>query len=82
MFIWFGRRFPWVTVVCGAVILVIGLVTGSIGAAFIGCVGLVVGGYRMFASWRRGNGLLGPGHSGHNGQTSQGDGAGTGGMLR
>jgi hypothetical protein len=76
MFILLGRRFPWVTVLCGAAILVIGLVIGSIGAVLVGCVGLVIGGYRMFASWRRGHGLLGPGQSGQSGR------GGTGGMLR
>jgi hypothetical protein len=73
MFLLLGRRYPWITAVAGAVSLVIGILAGSPVFMIVGCLGLVVGGYRSFASWRRGNGLLGPGQSGR---------SGTGGMLR
>jgi hypothetical protein len=65
----FGRRYPWITLLGGAVFLVIGIVIGSIGSVIIGCLGLVFGGYRMFASWRRGGSILRGGR-------------GTSGMLR
>jgi hypothetical protein len=61
MFLLFGRRFPWISFVGGAVFLVIGILAGSVGSVIIGCLGVVIGGYRMFASWRRGNGILGSG---------------------
>jgi hypothetical protein len=73
MFLLLGRRYPWISLVGGAIFLVIGILAGSIFSVLIGCLGLVVGGYRMFASWRRGDGMLGPGPSGR---------SGTGGMLR
>jgi hypothetical protein len=59
MFLLLGRRYPWISLVGGAIFLAIGIVVGSIGSVLIGCVGLVFGGYRMFASWRRGGSLLG-----------------------
>ena len=61
MFLLLGRRYPWISLVGGAIFLVIGIVLGNIGTLLIGCVGLVFGGYRMFASWRRGGSLLGGG---------------------
>jgi hypothetical protein len=71
MFFLFGWRYPWISLLGGALFLVIGIVGGSVGSVVIGCAGLVFGGYRMFASWRRGNGVLGGGRAG-----------GAGGMLR
>jgi hypothetical protein len=59
MFFLFGRRYPWISLLGGAVFLVIGIVVGSIGTVIIGCLGLVFGGYRMLASWRRGGSILG-----------------------
>jgi len=66
MFLLLGRRYPWISLVGGAVFLAIGIVAGNIGAVLIGCLGLVLGGCRMFASWRRGGSLLG-GRGGANG---------------
>jgi membrane protein implicated in regulation of membrane protease activity len=67
MFLLLGRRYPWISLVGGAVFLVIGIVAGSMVSVVIGCLGLVIGGARMLASWRRGNGLLGPGRGGASG---------------
>jgi membrane protein implicated in regulation of membrane protease activity len=67
MFFLLGRRYPWISLVGGAIFLVIGIVAGSMFSVFIGCLGLVLGGYRMLASWRRGTGLLGSGRGGANG---------------
>jgi hypothetical protein len=59
----FGRRYPWISLLGGALFLVLGIVVGSIGTVVIGCLGLVFGGYRMFASWRRGGSILGGGRA-------------------
>jgi hypothetical protein len=59
MFLLFGRRYPWIALAGGALFLVIGIVTGSIGSLVIGAIGLLVGGYRAFAAWRRGGSVLG-----------------------
>lgn len=67
MFFLFGWRYPWISLVGGVLLLVIGIVAGSVGSVLIGCVSVAFGGYRMFASWRRGNGMLGRGASGPGG---------------
>ena len=69
MFIFIGRRYPWVSLVGGAVFLVIGIVTGLLNFEVVGALGLAVGGYRTIAALRRRGlaGLVGPG-SGAGGQ--------------
>lgn len=65
MFLLFGRRYPYLTLIIGAAVLVIGLMTGDIRVDVIGCLGLVAGGYRCIARARRrslpggGDGLAG-----------------------
>jgi hypothetical protein len=71
MFFLFGWRYPWISLVGGALFVVIGIVAGSVGSLILGCLGVLFGGYRMFASRRRGNGMLGRGGA-----------SGAGGMLR
>jgi len=80
MFMLIGRRYPWVSLVGGAVFLAIAIATGSVGAGLIGCLGLVLGGYRSFIAVRRRGlaGLVGPG----SGAGGRGGFGGTRGMLR
>lgn len=65
MFFLLGRRYPYLTLIIGAAVLVIGLLIGDIRVDVIGCLGLVAGGYRCIAQARRrslpggGNGLAG-----------------------
>jgi hypothetical protein len=63
MFLLIGRRYPWVSLLGGAVFLAIGIATGSVSAGLIGCLGLAVGGYRSFIAVRQRGlaGLVGPG---------------------
>jgi hypothetical protein len=63
-FFFFGRRYPWIALVGGALFLVIGIVLGSVGSLVVGAIGLLLGGYRLFAAWRRGGSLLRGGASG------------------
>src|SRR5262249_24212376 len=53
MFLFIGRRYPWVSLVGGAVALVIGIVTGLLSFEIVGALGLAVGGYRTMAALRR-----------------------------
>jgi len=53
MFFLIGRRYPWLTLIIGVALLVIGAVTGSVGFALIGGVGVLLGGYRTVAFLRR-----------------------------
>lgn len=58
MFFLIGRRYPWISLVGGAVFLVIGIVTGLLNFEVVGALGLAVGGYRTIAALRR-RGLVG-----------------------
>jgi hypothetical protein len=69
MFFFFGRRYWWLSLVIGAVLLGIGLTTGDIRYVVTGCLGLAFGVARGVAARRR----CISGRSG---------GAGLGGMLR
>jgi hypothetical protein len=62
MFMLIGRRYPWISLVGGAVFLVIGIVTGLLNFEVVGALGLAVGGYRTIAALRRHGiaGLVGP----------------------
>jgi len=53
MFFLIGRRYPWVSLIGGAAVLTIGIVTGYIGSMVLGSLALAVGGYRVFAALRR-----------------------------
>jgi hypothetical protein len=53
MFFLIGKRYPWVTLIIGVVLLVIAAVTGSVVFALIGGVGVVLGGYRTMTFLRR-----------------------------
>ena len=53
MFFLIGRRYPWISLVGGAVFLVIGIVTGLLNFEVVGALGLAVGGYRTIAALRR-----------------------------
>jgi hypothetical protein len=80
MFLLFGRRYPWVSLVGGAVFLVIGIVAGIVSFEVVGCLGLALGGYRSFVAVRQRGlaGLIGPG----TGAGGRGGFGGTRGMLR
>jgi hypothetical protein len=80
MFLLFGRRYPWVSLVGGAVFLAIGIAAGSVSAGLLGCLGLALGGYRSFIAVRQRGlaGLIGPG----SGAGGRGGFGGARGMLR
>jgi hypothetical protein len=69
MFFFFGRRYWWLSLVVGAVLLGIGLTTGDIRYVVTGCLGLAFGAVRGVAARRRSI-------------SGKGSGAGMGGMLR
>jgi hypothetical protein len=58
MFFLIGRRYPWLTLIIGAALLVIAAVTGSVVFALIGALGVVMGGLRIVSFLRR-RGLAG-----------------------
>jgi hypothetical protein len=58
MFFLIGKRYPWLTLIIGAALLVIAAVTGSVVFALIGGLGVVIGGFRMVSFLRR-RGLTG-----------------------
>ena len=77
MFFLIGRRYPWLSIVVGAVLLAVGVSTGYVGAIVVGCLVLAFGSLRCaVAVRRRGIGGLfsGPGGVGGTG--------GFGGTLR
>ena len=80
MFLLFGRRYPWVSLVGGVAFLVIGIATGIVSFEVVGCLGLVLGGYRSFIAVRQRGlaGLIGPGSV----AGGRGGFGGTRGMLR
>jgi hypothetical protein len=49
----FSRRYPYLAVIIGAGLLILGLVRGSIGAEVAGCLAIVIGGYGSVAQLRR-----------------------------
>jgi hypothetical protein len=53
MFFLIGRRYPWLSLVVGAVMLAIGVSTGYVGPIVVGCVALVFGGLRCAVAVRR-----------------------------
>jgi hypothetical protein len=80
MFFLIGRRYPWLSIVVGAVMLAIGVSTGYVGVIVVGCLGLAFGGLRCaVAVRRRGIGGL---FSGPGGAGGMGGFGGFGGTLR
>ena len=53
-----GPRFPWLTIVAGAALLVFGLVQGHTLGIVIGAAAVVLGGCRCYATLRQGRGLF------------------------
>jgi hypothetical protein len=70
MFFLIGRRYWWLSLIVGAVLLGIGVTTGDIRYDVTGCLGLAFGALRGVAAWRR------------RGIGGQGGGARMGGTLR
>jgi hypothetical protein len=58
MFFLLGWRYPWVTLVIGIALLIAGVAIGKVVFEVIGCLGLVVGGYRCIRQYRR-RGMIG-----------------------
>jgi hypothetical protein len=65
-----GWRYPVVSLIIGAALIVAGVAVGKIVFIAVGCVGVVYGGYRSIAALRRrritgaGRGLIGDGSRG------------------
>jgi hypothetical protein len=53
-FFFIGRRHPFLTLIIGAAILVVGLVAHSTIADMVGIVGILIGGLYTASTWRRG----------------------------
>ena len=53
LFFFFGRRYPFLTLIVGAAILVVGVVTHSTITDVIGCAGILIGGFRTVSMRRR-----------------------------
>jgi hypothetical protein len=53
-FFFIGRRYPFLTLIIGAAILVVGVVAHSTIADMVGCVGILVGGLYTVSTRRRG----------------------------
>jgi hypothetical protein len=53
MFFFIGRRYPFLTLIIGAALLVVGVVIHSDIADVIGCVGILTGGFRTVSKRRR-----------------------------
>jgi hypothetical protein len=53
MFFLFGRRFPFLALLIGAALLIVGVVTRDIRFDVVGGLGLLVGGYRCATAARR-----------------------------
>lgn len=70
MFFLLGWRYPVVSLIIGAALIVAGVAVGKIVFIAVGCVGVVYGGYRSIAALRRrrvtggGRGLIGDGTRG------------------
>jgi hypothetical protein len=58
MFFLLGWRYPWVTFAIGLALLIAGVVVGHVMVEVIGCLGLVIGGYRCVRQFRR-RGMIG-----------------------
>ena len=53
-FFFIGRRYPFLTLIIGAAVLVVGVVIHSTITDVIGCVGILMGGFRTVSQRRRG----------------------------
>jgi hypothetical protein len=53
-FFFIGRRYPFLTLIIGAVLLVVGVVAHSTITDVIGCAGILIGGFRTVSGRRRG----------------------------
>jgi hypothetical protein len=53
-FFFFGRRYPFLTLIIGAAILVVGVVAHSTIADVTGCAGILIGGFRAVSQRRQG----------------------------
>jgi hypothetical protein len=51
-FFFIGRRYPFLTLILGVAVLVTGLVLHSTVTDLVGCVGILMGGYRTVAMRR------------------------------
>jgi hypothetical protein len=52
-FFFFGRRYPFLTLIIGAAILVVGVVAHNTIADVTGCAGILTGGFRTLTMRRR-----------------------------
>ena len=52
-FFFIGRRYPFLTLIIGAALLVVGVVIHSPITDVIGCVGILMGGFRTVSKRRR-----------------------------
>jgi hypothetical protein len=52
MFFFIGRRYPFLTLIVGAALLVVGVVLHSTITDLIGCVGILMGGIRTVSKRR------------------------------
>jgi hypothetical protein len=53
-FFFIGRRYPFLTLIIGVAVLVVGLVIHSPVTDLVGCVGILMGGFRILSMRRRG----------------------------
>jgi hypothetical protein len=53
MFFFIGRRYPFLTLIIGAAILVVGVVIHSTITDVVGCLGILIGGLRTVSQRRR-----------------------------
>jgi len=52
-FFFIGRRYPFLTLIVGAALLVVGVVMHSTITDVVGCVGILMGGIRTVSNRRR-----------------------------
>jgi hypothetical protein len=82
MFFSNGPRYPWLTIVAGAALLVFGLVEGHTLGIVIGAVAVVIGACRCYSALRQGRGFI-SGRPGDGGVTgNRGGAANDSGALR
>ena len=53
-FFFIGRRYPFLTLIIGAAVLVAGVVIHSTFTDVVGCAGILIGGFRTISMRRRG----------------------------
>jgi len=52
-FFFIGRRYPFLTLIIGVAVLVVGVVAHSTIADVVGCAGILIGGFRTVGKRRR-----------------------------